>query len=223
MPTLLFISIMILMFLAPKIRRHWFIRGQQSPETIYREVLVQYGREQSYTFDTEVVDNGGVEIPILYSIGGKYPIVLSSVTLIYDTSFVNERTLPTYCTAIRIGLCIKNPTHQSNVLYRHPKSSRFTRKGPFIFTNKRDWETLSEHQLQAIHEFIQTHNSVRYRSIAGGHNILVPPNLKETVQQHGFNMFLSTEFFSPQENSAELIEKIQALHTLAETLEADND
>ena len=223
MPTVLFISIMILVILGPKIHRYWFIRGQQSPETIHREVLVQYGSEQSYTFDIEVINNGGVEVPILYSIDGKYPIVLSSVTLIYDTSFVNERTLPTYCTAIRIGLCIKNPTHQSNVLYRHPKSSRFTRKGPFVFTNKRDWETLSQDKLQAIHEFIQTHNSVRYRSIAGGHDILVPPKLKETVLQHGFNMFLSTEFFSPQENSVELTEKIQALHRLAQTLEAEND
>ena len=143
--------------------------------------------------------------------------------MIYETSFVNERTLPIYCTAIRIGLCIKNPTHQSNVLYRHPKSSRFTRKGPFVFTNKRDWETLSEQQLQTIHEFIHTHNSVRYRSIAGSHDILVPPKLKEIVQQHGLNMFLSTEYFSPQVNPAELAEKIQALQTLAQRLEAEDD
>lgn len=223
MSTVLFIFITIVIILGPKLRRYWYIRGQQSPATIHREVLVPYGNEQSYSFDTEMVNNGGIEIPILYSIEGKYPIVLSSVTLIYDTSFVNERTLPIYCTAIRIGLCIKNPTHQSNVLYRHPKSSRFTRKGPFVFTNKRDWETLSQNKLQAIHEFIQTHNSVRYRSIAGGHDMLVPPKLKETVQQHGFNMFLSTEFFSPQENPAELTEKIQALHILAQTLEADTD
>ena len=223
MPTVIFILIMVLIILGPKLKRYWYIRGQQTPETIHREVLVSYGNEQSYSFDTEAVHNSGVEIPILYSIEGKYPIVLSSVTLIYDTSFVNERTLPIYCTAIRIGLCIKNPAHQSNVLYRHPKSSRFTRKGPFVFTNKRDWETLSEHQLQTIHEFIQAHNSVRYRSIAGSHDILVPPKLKETVQQHGFNMFLSTEFFSPQVASAELAEKIQALQTLAQRLEAEND
>ena len=223
MPTVIFILIMVLILLGPKLRRFLYIRGQQSPETIHREVLVPYGNEQSYSFDTEAVHNSGVEIPILYSIEGKYPIVLSSVTLIYDTSFVNERTLPIYCTAIRIGLCIKNPTHQSNVLYRHPKSSRFTRKGPFVFTNKRDWETLSEQQLQTIHEFIQTHNSVRYRSIAGSHDILVPPKLKETVQQHGLNMFLSTEYFSPQVNPAELAEKIQALQTLAQRLEGEND
>ena len=116
-----------------------------------------------------------------------------------------------------------NPTHQSTVLYRHPKSSRLSRKGPFVFTNKRDWETLSEHQLQTIHEFIQTHNSVRYRSIAGSHDILVPPKLKETVQQLGFNMFLSTEYFSPQVNPSELAEKIQALQALAQTLETKID
>ena len=223
MPTVIFLSIIALMLLGPKLRRCLYVRGQQSPETIHREVLVAYGHEQSSAFDTEAVHNGGVEIPILYSVEGQYPIVLSSVTLVYDSSFVNERTLPVYCTAIRIGLCIKNTTHQSNVLYRHPKSSRFTRKGPFVFTNKRDWETLSEHQLQTIHEFIHTHNSVRYRSIAGSHDILVPPKLKETVQQHGYNMFLSTELFSPQIDPAALTEKIQALHTLAQTLEAEND
>ena len=223
MPTVIFISIMILIFLGPKLQRYRYIRDQQSPETIHRDVLVPFGNEQPYAFDTEAVHNSGVEIPILYSTESKYPIVLSSITLIYDTSSVNERSLPIYCTAIRVGLCIMNPTHQSTVLYRHPKSSRFSRKGPFVFTNKRDWETLSEHQLQTIHEFIQTHNSVRYRSIAGSHDILVPPKLKETVQQHGFNMFLSTEYFSPQVNPSELAEKIQALQALAQTLEAKID
>ena len=223
MPTVLFLLVMTLILLGPKLYRYWFVRGQQTPETIHNEVLVAYGNDQSTTFNTEVVNNGGVDVPILYSTQDPYPIVLSSVTLIYDTAFANERTLPIYCTAIRIGICIKNPTHQSNVLYRHPRSSRFTRKGPFVFTNKRDWETLSDHKLQAIHEFIQTHNSVRYRSIAGGHDILVPPKLKETVLDQGYNMFLSTEFFSPHANRSELTNKIHALYSLAQTLEAEKD
>ena len=59
--------------------------------------------------------------------------------------------------------------------------------------------------------------------LQGGMIFWYPPKLKETVQQHGFNMFLSTEFFSPQENPVELSEKIQALFALSEKLESEND
>lgn len=222
MGPIVFIVVLTLIIGWPTFRRFWFIRGQVSPESIHVNVLSSYADEHLKSAVTEIVPHAGVEIPMVTSMEEPFPLVMSSVTLLFGSVWVNERTLPVYCTAIRIGICIQNTNHQDVLLYRHPKSVFWTRKGPFQFENKRGLDVLSPQQRQAVDDFIQENNSVRYRAIKGSHDIIVPPGMKENIQDSDCNMILSTEYFSPQSEPEKLAAKIEALKKLARELESSH-
>lgn len=197
----------------------WFKRGHQSPEGIHHNVLVPYMEALSAPFRAELVENAGVEFPILVSSEHRPNLCMSAVSLVLNTFIVNERTRKVYCTSIRLGICIKNPDHRSTILYRHPSSSCFSRRGPFVFTNKKGWNALTPAQQRALQQFIAVHNCVRYRPVEGANDMLLPPQFKADVQQLGLDMVLSTEFFSPRANPQLFSEKVAALQALAAELE----
>ena len=151
-----------------------------------------------------------MEIPILYSVEGQYPIVLSSVTLVYDSSFVNERTLP----VLLYGDPHRTLHQESNTPKQRSLSAPLNHLGSLekdlLYSRTKE---IGRHCRNSSHKrFMNSSKRAQSSSaiaLLQSRDILVPPKLKETVQQHGYNMFLSTGFFSPQIDPAALTEKIR--------------
>lgn len=214
MSTILYILAGILILGGRTFWALWYLKDADSPESIHQSVLLPYGDEQG--FKEHLMRSDGLDVPFIVSLEKTHPVIISAVSMVFRTSVVNERTMKTYCTTIRLVFCIKAPEHQDIVLYRHPKSSWITRRITKLWGTQRNLSLLSPTMNNALGQFIRTHNSVRYRPINTANSLLIPKELQLGLTNQGYNMLLSTEFYMPHASPVHLENKIKDLRALAQ-------
>ena len=223
MITVLTLVLVTLVVGAPTFWKFYHLRDQASPYDIREQVLLPHILDNGLEYtEHHIMGPGQIEIPILEFQQYGRPVCLSSITLQNGTAGASVRQQPVYATAIRIIIPVNLPAHQEVVMYRHPSSSFLTRRIPYFLGFVKGKQVLHQSDVTLIHNFVQQHNSLRYRAIEGCNPILVPEATRQNPPWSSYNMLLSVEYFDGQGSIATVQTKMQDLFSLADALESNH-